>query len=81
VTDSVATFAKAFIKALDDLTSEEPQAPRNPAPTEFRVVNHRDFLIVYQGEEQVAKIKPEHADQLVGELSLALRKQRGEYND
>ena len=72
----VQQLVDAFFAALNH-APPDPPAPSRSSPTAFTVRNAHDYLIVYHGDEAVAKITPEHADQLVGELAMALKTRRG----
>jgi|GEM_PF-5125929 len=45
-------------------------------PREFTAANTPNNIVLFHGEEEVARIKPEHGEQLVDELGEALEERR-----
>lgn len=63
---------------LEAIPDPEPTPPERVNAREFTAQNARNHIVIYHGDERVARIQPEHGEQLAAELSAALRERRGE---
>jgi hypothetical protein len=65
----------ALARGLEDQKKAHPPDRRGYNST-WEAVNHHDYIALYQGDEVMAKIRPEDADEIVGQLAMALEKRR-----
>lgn len=75
--NSVSQFVDAFFRALEDSRKAHPPQPNTRSNTEWRAEYYSDYIAVFHGDEIMAKLSVEDANDLCGELALALEK-RGE---
>lgn len=75
---AIGRLLDLFADAVERQRKANPPAPSG-SPTDWEAKNHHDHIVLFLGEEPVAKVRPEDAHDIYVELVTALEKRRGEY--